>query len=187
MVSLSGRKLLIVEDDSDVRDALKEEAETRGAFVFVAESGETAWGLLEAHMVDAIIVDLMIPGIQGVDLIPKAASHGAAIVAITGIPEFNATQIYERGAHVLIRKPFSMADVIEAVVRHLTPAAASAPLEVLSDREFEVLSLIRQGHESSQISAILGISPHTVAFHRKSIRRKHRQLSFIEICALYFR
>jgi filamentous hemagglutinin family protein len=152
-----------------------------------ATSGDIAWRLLESFDMDGVIVDITLPGIQGIDLIPFAAARGSAIIAISGHHDVEVPTIYSRGAHVFLRKPFLSSDITAATIRHL-PAKNSknAALENISAREFEVLSLIRKGCESSQIAAILGISPNTVAFHRKSIRRKHRQLSFIEICALYF-
>lgn len=188
MVALSGRSFLIVEDDDDLRESIRDIVEGLGAQVYATASGKKAVDLIDSCRLDALIVDMMLPEIRGIDLIPRASAKGVSIVAISGDPQLEANTIYHRGAHVFLRKPFNLLDVIDATTRHLPPKPQQQSLhEKLSQRELEVLGLIKNGYESAQISALLGISKNTVAFHRKSIRRKHQQRSFIEICSLYFR
>lgn len=183
---LIGRKSLVVEDDEDLRYALKTSLEMAGSDVIDVADGEMANKALQNSAFDLAIVDMVIPNGPGQQILEAAKGHCNTVIAISGDPTLDARDVYSRGAHVLVRKPFALDDVIAAAARHLRNSPQSRLRVPLSTREQDILSLIHKGYESSQISAILGISANTVAHYRKAIRRKHRSMSFIEICSLYY-
>lgn len=184
---LHGQRTLVVEDDDDLRRALKIYLEWAGCNVIDVADGSQAYAILQKSSFDLAIVDMIIPNGHGKDILNMAKHHGTTLIAITGDPLFEAKDVYERGAHVLVRKPFELEDVVQAAVRHLRDKVAHSKRVHLSGREFEILGLINKGFETEQIAAILRIKPNTVWHHRKSLKRKHLHMSFIEICALYFK
>lgn len=184
---LNGQKTLLVEDDDDLRYALRTYLEQAGCQVIDVADGLQASSILQRSSFDLAIVDMIIPNGTGKDILNIAKHHGTTLIAITGDPLFEAKDVYERGAHVLVRKPFDLEDVVQAAVRHLREKSTHSKRVHLSGREFEVLGLINKGFETEQIATILRIKPNTVWHHRKSLKRKHLHMSFIEICALYFK
>lgn len=185
--SLNGQRTLLVEDDDDLREMLRITLELAGCQVMDVADGEQAHKLLMHSAFDLAVIDMLIPKGSGQDILDLAKTFGTTLIAISGDPQLEAKDVYTRGAHVFVRKPFNLEDVIQAAVRHLGEAKSFPSKRVhLSDREMEILSLIYKGFETEQIAAILGIRPNTVWHHRKTLKRKHYHMSFIEICSLYF-
>lgn len=183
---LNGQRTLVVEDDDDLRHTLRFYLEMAGSQVIDVSDSEQANRLLARGSFDLAIIDMIIPNGRGTDILNLAKPHGTTLIAITGDPLFEAKEVYDHGAHVLVRKPFEVEDVIQAAARHLSKKESQVKRVHLSTREFEILELINKGFETEQIAAILRIKPNTVWHHRKSLKRKHLHMSFIEICALYF-
>ena len=185
--SLNGQRTLLLEDDDDLREILRLTLEDAGCQVIDVADGDLAHKLLMRSAFDLAVIDMMVPNRSGQDILELAKSFGTTLIAISGDPHLAAKDVYNRGAHVFVRKPFKLDDVVQAAVRHLGQAKVMPSRRVhLSDRELEILSLIYKGYETEQIAAILGISPNTVWHHRKTLKRKHSHMSFIEICTLYF-
>ena len=59
--------VLVVEDDSAIRDVMREELESQGLRVLGASSGEESLMILETRAVDVVIMDLRMPGMNGVE------------------------------------------------------------------------------------------------------------------------
>ena len=61
-------RLLVVEDDDTIRETVCEAMEMEGFQVTAATNGQSAWDLLNRHRYDLVVLDLMLPGINGLDL-----------------------------------------------------------------------------------------------------------------------
>ena len=61
-------KILIVEDDPDIRELLRFNLEKAGYNLFLAEDGEKALTLARKHSPDIILLDLMLPGVDGLEV-----------------------------------------------------------------------------------------------------------------------
>jgi two-component system phosphate regulon response regulator PhoB len=64
----SGARLLVVEDDDTIRDTVSEAMELEGFTVTAATNGQSAWELLRRERFDLVVMDLMLPGMNGLDL-----------------------------------------------------------------------------------------------------------------------
>jgi two-component system, OmpR family, response regulator QseB len=116
-------RILIVEDDARIALPLKEELEHQQHFVQVAEDGELGFNLSAAENYDLILVDVMLPKLDGVRLCEKLRAHGceASIIMITA-RDTTANKIIglDAGADDYLVKPFEVEELlarIRAVMR----------------------------------------------------------------------
>jgi NarL family two-component system response regulator LiaR len=189
--------LLLVDDHAVVRQGVRAFLLTQPDFVVVgeAESGTAAVRLAEEHIPDVVLMDLIMPEMDGVEAtrLVKNVSPRSQIVVLTSYHEdehiFPALQA---GAISYILKDIKMADLAEAVRRAadgeatLHPRVASRiiqelqgsrrdatnPFTELTNREMDVLKLIAQGLSNTQIAGELVISEHTVKGHVSNILSK---------------
>jgi Fe-S oxidoreductase/ActR/RegA family two-component response regulator len=96
---LAGRKILVVDDEEDVRAFLTMVFEDAGAEVVTATDGDEALAMAREHQPDLISLDLSMPGKDGVeafvDLRSDPATEEIPVCVVTGHPEFRQV-IYDR-------------------------------------------------------------------------------------------
>jgi DNA-binding response OmpR family regulator len=114
-------KILIVEDEAYVAEMLRRGLEELGNTCLLAHDVNTAQELLEAHPVDALTVDLVMPGPNGLDWLETVASTrpelAAKTLVITGQPlDSTAVERVARCGAGVLAKPFTM-DHLEQAVR----------------------------------------------------------------------
>jgi CheY-like chemotaxis protein len=117
----AGDRLLLVDDDAEVREATAAALETAGYEVSVADSGEAALALLRAGPLPGLlIVDLHLQGMGGAEMIAEARGIAPEVPAllVTGHGEAAATL-----GHPVLAKPFRIADLHARVAEMLRPAA----------------------------------------------------------------
>lgn len=112
--------ILVVDDDQHLRMILEQTLTSCGYRVEVAESGEKALKILNAHKFDLIVTDLMMPGIKGIELVSEARAiypHiGAIVITAYGTIE-RAVEAMQKGAYDFITKPFSISQIESRVKR----------------------------------------------------------------------
>ena len=107
------RRMLIVEDEQDIAECLQDYFSTRGFTVTSAFSGEEAVEKLKTAPADVILLDLLLPGISGLEVLRHAKKRypGARVLIVTGQDrtEFRAeARLY--GACAYITKPFDFSE-----------------------------------------------------------------------------
>ncbi len=124
-MSLKGKNILVIEDDKDIRDLIAFNLKNEGFHSIEAKNGEKGVEKVREKTPDLILLDLMLPGIQGVDVcrIIKSDKNTKNIpiimVSALGQEEDIITGL-ETGADDYITKPFSIKILlarIEAVLR----------------------------------------------------------------------
>lgn len=167
-----------------------------------AESGKDAISKFKTHNIDVAIVDLMLGDMSGVEVIKQMAEirPECGIIALTSqIKEQDVVNCVQNGALAYVLKDVS-SDILNMIVRSvyggsmwLDKRAVSAlkyvkagliPKKVstragfrarhnnLTEREYEVLKLVVDGHSNQEIASILNISEHTSKAHVCSIIQK---------------
>ena len=118
--------ILIVDDEDSVRNLVKEMLSKDKYTLYEARNGEEAVTQFNEHPVDLIITDLVMPDKSGIDLIMQLKNENAKvrIVAISGgggiTGRFDYLPIAKLlGAKAIIRKPFTMAELRQAVTTAL--------------------------------------------------------------------
>ena len=114
--------VLIVEDDRSVRSALASYLERIGHDVQQAENGQQALQLLAAHRFAAMLCDIRMPVMTGLDLLPKAlaADPDLAVIMLTGVGEpAAAISCLKLGAADYLIKPVELEELQHALQRAL--------------------------------------------------------------------
>jgi two-component system, OmpR family, phosphate regulon response regulator PhoB len=110
-------KILIVEDDPDIRELLRFNLEKAGYNLFLAEDGEKALTLARKHSPDIILLDLMLPGMDGLEVCrtmkrdPELQGIPVMMVTAKG-EEMDRVVGLELGADDYVVKPFSLREVV---------------------------------------------------------------------------
>src|SRR6201981_453396 len=117
--------LLIVDDERSIRDACREIAQSLGFNTFAADSAEHAYRQLESQGIDAVLLDLRLPGAGGLEALNQIKSRrpDAIIVVVTGYGTVqSAVQAMKNGAYDYVTKPFSLEELkllLERLETHL--------------------------------------------------------------------
>ena len=114
-------KILVVEDEAPIRDLICINSQLVGYEVFTAEDGIMAEEFLEKQRVDLILLDVMIPGIDGFSLIEKIKKHNTPVIFVTAKESvLDRVKGLRLGADDYIIKPFETMELlarIEVVLR----------------------------------------------------------------------
>jgi two-component system phosphate regulon response regulator PhoB len=110
-------KILIVEDDPDIRELLRFNLEKAGYNLYLAEDGEKALALTRKHAPDLILLDLMLPGVDGLEVCRTLKrdpdTEPVPIIMITAKgEELDRVVGLELGADDYIVKPFSLREIL---------------------------------------------------------------------------
>jgi len=111
-------KLLIIEDDEDITNLLKINLEDMGYHVTLAHDGKTGYEKVLGQHVDLLILDLMLPGLDGLEICRRvrAKNHYIPILMITcKSSEIDRVVGLEMGADDYLTKPFSIKELLARV------------------------------------------------------------------------
>ena len=117
--------LLIVDDERSIREACREVAQSLGFTAFTADSAEHACRVLDSQGIDAVLLDLRLPGAGGLEALNQIKSRrpDAVIVVVTGYGTVqSAGQAMKNGAYDYVTKPFSLEELkhlLDRVANHL--------------------------------------------------------------------
>ncbi|HAJ36988.1 MAG TPA: two-component system response regulator [Chloroflexi bacterium] len=119
-------KVLIVDDEANIVISLEFLMEQAGYTVAVARTGEEAIEKIDSFHPDLVLLDVMLPGINGFDILQRIRQHFApheiAVVMLTAKGrEVEVTKGLALGANAYITKPFSTRDLLAEVRRYLEP------------------------------------------------------------------
>ena len=134
----NGARILVVDDEASIRRSLKINLETRGYTVDAAETGEKAIKAFENRRPDLLILDLLMPGMGGIDVVRKlrAVSTIPIIVLSAMGEEAEKVKALELGADDYMTKPFGMEELfarIRSLLRRAAGATSAAPVFVAGD------------------------------------------------------
>lgn len=175
-----GRRAYIIEDEKMLRALVRQSLAGLCAEI---EEFESAEAFLEGHRdrsPGCIIVDINLPGINGLDLlelISGGGSHHAVVVISANGTVPHAVRAGRLGVVDFIEKPFRVAELVAAVQKafDLLRAREHSPvraLATLTPREREVLVCFAQGAPNKIVAYDLGLSVRTVELHRANLMKK---------------
>jgi len=135
------RKVLVVDDDLIFRELLKEALECEGHEVISAENGMEALSILERELPDIILLDIMMPKLDGFGLL-AARKDQIPVIVISAIDnEDERIKGYELGADDFLTKPFSIKELLvrmTALQRRVELTRAENPTQAAS-QDSEIL------------------------------------------------
>ncbi len=141
---LMGKLIAVVDDEKKIRDLVKSYLENEGFTVVEAEDGAAAVQLVEKHAVDLILLDVMMPNLNGLQALAKIRllSEKMPVIMLTAkTEEIDKLLGLEMGADDYITKPFSMRELaarIRTVLRRSTPDEKVEQDEWLRRGEIEI-------------------------------------------------
>jgi CheY-like chemotaxis protein len=114
---LSGRRVLVVDDDGQVRALLSRQLQSYGVLVDTAAGGAQAMAMLDRDHFDALMLDLDMPGVTGLDVLlhVQRAAPSLPVLVVTGT--FEAERI--EGATEVLAKPVEAKVLRAALARAL--------------------------------------------------------------------
>lgn len=146
-------KILVIEDEPEMQRGLRDNLEFEGYEAEIAGDGTTGLRLLLENSYDLVILDVMLPGMSGFDVLKKARERGVGtpVIMLTARgEEVDRVVGLELGADDYMTKPFSLRELlarIKAVLRRQSGAVTSADRMTLKDIEvdFTAYTAIRKG------------------------------------------
>jgi DNA-binding NarL/FixJ family response regulator len=200
MIAMGRRKILIVDDHPILRRGLAMVIDQEPDLKVVGEAEEvqSALDMIDSLKPDLVIVDLSLPGVDGIELIKtmklKYRDLPALVVSMHDESLF-AERALRAGARGYIMKQEAVDKVLVAMRKVLNgeifvsdrittkmletlisgdSKGVSTPLDLLSNRELTVFRLIGQGFKTSQIADKLHLSVKTIESYRSHIKEKLR-------------
>ncbi|MCL2471831.1 MAG: response regulator transcription factor [Propionibacteriaceae bacterium] len=136
-------QLLLVEDSEDVRETLAYLLRREGYDVRTASDGRKALDSFENHPPDVILLDLMIPGVTGIDVCRtiRLTSDVPIIMLTAKVGEANIVVGLESGADDYVTKPFSTPELLarlRSVLRRHRSATPLSPVLAVAGLEMDV-------------------------------------------------
>lgn len=122
MRSADSYKLLIVDDESGIRESLKDFFELEGFQVMDASGGMNALELIKTHHFDVILSDIRMPEGDGRFLLKSVREKNPSqplIILMSGFSDVTPEEAYAEGAIAVLTKPFNPVEVMEKVKFHL--------------------------------------------------------------------
>jgi two-component system, NarL family, response regulator NreC len=192
-------RILLADDHRVVREGFRALLESEPDFEIVAETGDglDAVRLVEQHKPHVLVVDLMMPGLNGLEVarqITQRVSRTRIVVLSMHANEAYVLEALKNGAISYVLKDASAAELVRGVRealagrRYLSPPLSEPAIEdyiqraktsdsldlydTLTNREREVFQLAAEGHTNGEIASRLFISPRTVETHRANVMHK---------------
>ena len=117
--------ILVIDDDINIGNMLEEAFRLEGYKVYRAYSGTEALLVLENHKPNLVLLDLMLPGLSGEEVLPKIEGIPVIIMSAKSETEHKVKLLYE-GASDYISKPFVLAELLARVKAILRLAGGNA-------------------------------------------------------------
>jgi len=121
--------ILVVDDEPQIVRALRVGLHTKGYEVLTAGNGETGLELLATRDVNVVVLDLGLPGIDGVEVTRRARAWTDIPIIVLSVRESQADKVaaLDAGADDYLTKPFGMDELLARIRAALRRAPASAP------------------------------------------------------------
>jgi len=206
---MSEIKVMLVDDHAVVRMGFKMLLETSGDIKVIAEadSGEEAIKSFQEHNPDVIVMDITMPGIGGMEAIERMlAKDSAAKVLVLSAHEdsVHPKRVLNAGAMGYLTKRSAAEELVKAIrsvsagKKYIEAGVAQQmaiqqlsgeenPIDVLSEREFEVFMSLAKGKTTNEIAETLFLSPRTVGTHLYNIKQKLNASNSAEIALIAMR
>ena len=161
----SNGSIIVVDDNENIRDLLKNLLISEGYSVITADNGSTALEKLKQINFDLVISDIMMPVLSGLDLLTEVRKLDAdlPVVMITGFPTIDtAVKVIKEGATDFITKPFNLDHAKLVVKRAVESGKLKKQNQALSDKMEEVDKIKAISHDLqekvSELSALYTVS-----------------------------
>lgn len=201
--------VMLVDDHAVVRMGFKMLLENSGDIKVIAEAenGEEAIKLYVEHKPNVIVMDITMPGMGGMEAIERIlAKDSAAKILVLSAHEdsVHPKRVLNAGAMGYLTKRSAAEELVKAIravfggKKYIEASVAQQmaiqqlsgeenPVDVLSEREFEVFMSLAKGKTTNEIAETLFLSPRTVGTHLYNIKQKLNANNSAEIALIAMR
>ncbi|MFA4827891.1 MAG: response regulator [Thermodesulfovibrionales bacterium] len=182
------KKILVIDDDDGVRTTLSDLLRCKGYYTCEASSGKDAVEMVKSEDFDIVLLDLMMPGMDGLSTLRelRRLSPKARVIMITAFATVeNAVDVIKKGASDYISKPFKTNELLVTIKRVLEEVRFEEgikkldldyALDTLSNsvrRKIMELFCSKTNMRLTEITKKLNIDDHTkILFHLKALKEK---------------
>jgi two-component system, NarL family, invasion response regulator UvrY len=206
---MSQINVMLVDDHAVVRMGFKMLLESDSGIKVIAEAenGEAAIKLYVEHKPDVVVMDITMPGIGGMEAIERimAKDNNAKILVLSAHEDsVHPKRVLNAGAMGYLTKRSAAEEMIKAIrqvasgKKYIEAGVAQqmaiqqlsgtqSPVDVLSEREFEVFMSLAKGKTTNEIAESLFLSPRTVGTHLYNIKQKLNANNSAEIALIAMR
>ena len=205
---MSGAKILVVDDDLQIRRVMRKMLVAQGYAVSDARSGEEALEMLRRGRHDLVVLDLAMPGMGGLEALRRILAHHpqAQVLTLSAHDDpMHARRALREGALGFLSKRSAPEALLEAVTaiaagqRYIDKGlaqkmaleeiegGAKSVTERLSEREFDVFIRLARGATVQRIAEDLNLSPSTVGTHLYNVKQKLRVTNQSELTLIAIR
>ena len=206
---MSQINVMLVDDHAVVRMGFKMLLESAADIKVIAEAenGETAIKAYMEHKPNVVVMDITMPGMGGLEAIERilAKDSGAKILVLSAHEDsVHPKRVLNAGAMGYLTKRSAAEELIKAIrsvasgkiyieagvaqqmaIQQLS--GSQSPVDVLSEREFEVFMSLAKGKTTNEIAENLFLSPRTVGTHLYNIKQKLNAQNSAEIALIAMR
>lgn len=188
-------RVYVIEDQNILRELVCRLVQETPGFELVGHSGDGIQGLEACRQLhpDLIIVDIMVPGLNGLEIIRQIKRHLPRVRLLVFSGHSDRERVHaaiQAGAHGIVHKnasidelqtgiqrvvageTFMSSEVLNVLRDLMLNPAAKGTLESLTPREREILQLVAEGCTTKEVAARLDISVKTADTHRTNIMNK---------------
>lgn len=153
-------RILVVEDDRSVRDAIADYLAGSGLVVKTAADGREADRVLASEAVDLVVLDLMLPGEDGLSICRRVSAQGPPVLMLSAVgAALDRIVGLECGASDYLAKPFEPRELlarIRAILRRAPPAPDRAALRVFAGLRYNVTDASLTDEDGAAVSLTAG-------------------------------
>ena len=173
------RRILVVDDEPDIRRLVQEALSGAGYDVATAANGKDAVRMSASFLPELVLLDIMMPDADGFTvagwLREKPACLTSPVIFLTARREIDSKlQGFRSGGVDYVTKPFHIRELLARVQVHLKEPelAKDAPPSPLTEREREVVTLLADGRTYKQVANAMRLSQSTVRNHLHNVYNK---------------
>jgi DNA-binding response OmpR family regulator len=183
-------RILLIEDTSEIAEALQDHLERRGYVTALATRAAQALSLVLSERPDLIILDLGLPDRDGYTVLEQLRERGITtpvLILSARREEADKVRGLQLGADDYVTKPFGAMELlarVAALLRRAVPAATPAPARAepgdadlrsrygLTERQVEVARLLADGCSNVEMAERLGVTENTARNHTEQVMKK---------------
>jgi len=155
------QKILVVDDEQLIRWSLEQNLKKQGYEVFTAGSGEEALRLVREELPELVLLDIQLPGINGLETLERIKEHDEEVTVIMvtalGVLE-TAVKAMRLGAYDYINKPFNLDELAIVIKKALETGQLKrevAHLRSEQTRKYGITNLIGQSQHMQNVLAMV--------------------------------